>query len=44
VHEVVDGATHQGLEDEEQYAAHVTQAVRDVVASVRDERPLASDR
>ncbi|WP_148575372.1 alpha/beta fold hydrolase [Nocardioides caldifontis] len=43
VHEVVEGATHQGLEDEEQYAAHVTQAVRDVVTSVRTGQQLNTD-
>ena len=43
VHEVVEGATHQGLEDEEQYAAHITQAVRDVVTSVRTGQPLNTD-
>ncbi len=41
VHQVVDGATHQGLEDEEQYAAHITQAVVDVVSSIRGDRPLS---
>jgi pimeloyl-ACP methyl ester carboxylesterase len=39
-HEVVDGATHQGLEDEEQYAARITKAVRDVVTAVRADQPL----
>ena len=43
VHQVVDGATHQGLEDEEQYAAHITQAVLDVLASIRENQPLTSD-
>lgn len=41
VHEVVDGATHQALEDEKQYAAHITRAVLDVVTSIRDDRPLS---
>ena len=44
VHEVVDGANHQGLEDEKQYAAHITQAVLDVVTSVRTDQPLNTDR
>ncbi len=44
VQEVVDGATHQGLEDEEPYAAHITEAVLDVVRSVRDHQPLTDDR
>jgi pimeloyl-ACP methyl ester carboxylesterase len=42
-HEVVDGANHQGLEDEKQYAAHITQAVLDVVTSVQNGEPLATD-
>jgi pimeloyl-ACP methyl ester carboxylesterase len=42
-HEVVDGANHQGLEDEKQYAAHITQAVLDVVTSVQNDRPLTTD-
>jgi pimeloyl-ACP methyl ester carboxylesterase len=40
VHEVVDGATHQGLEDEEQYAARIIEAIRDVVTAVRADQPL----
>lgn len=43
-HQVVDGANHQGLEDVKQYAAHITQAVLDVVASVRNNQPLTTDR
>ena len=43
-HQVVDGATHGGLLAEPQYAAHVTRAVLDVVASVRDDEPLTTDR
>jgi pimeloyl-ACP methyl ester carboxylesterase len=43
-HEVVEGASHQPLEDDEQYAAHITQAVLDVVASVRTNQPLTSSR
>ncbi len=41
VHRVVDGATHQGLEDEKQYAAHITRAVLDVVTSIRNNQPLS---
>jgi pimeloyl-ACP methyl ester carboxylesterase len=40
-HQVVDGADHQGLEDEKQYAAHITQAVLDVLTSIRDNQPLS---
>ena len=40
VREVVDGANHQGLEDNKAYAAHITRAVLDVVTSVRDDKPL----
>jgi pimeloyl-ACP methyl ester carboxylesterase len=42
-HKVVEGASHQPLEDEQQYAAHITQAVRDVVTSVRTGQPLNTD-
>jgi pimeloyl-ACP methyl ester carboxylesterase len=42
-HQVVDGANHQGLEDEKQHAAHITQAVLDVVTSVQNGEPLATD-
>lgn len=41
-HEVVDGASHQPLEDKKQYAAHITQAVLDVVTSVRTDQPLTT--
>jgi pimeloyl-ACP methyl ester carboxylesterase len=41
VHRVVDGASHQAMVDEQQYAAETSQAVLDVVASVRDGRPLS---
>ena len=41
MHRVVDGATHQGLEDEKQYAAHITRAVLDVVTSIRNNQPLS---
>lgn len=43
VHRVIDGATHQGLLDEQQYAADTTQAVLDVVTSVRVNQPLTTD-
>ena len=42
VHEVVAGASHQALEDESQYAAHITRAVLAVVASVRSGQPLSA--
>jgi hypothetical protein len=42
-HEVVAGASHQPLEDEEQYAAHISQAVLAVLASVRNHQPLTTD-
>ena len=42
-HEVVDGASHQPLEDDEQYAAHITQAVLDVITSVRTGQPINTD-
>lgn len=41
VHRVVDGATHQTMVNEEQYAAATTQAIVDVVTSVRSDRPLS---
>jgi pimeloyl-ACP methyl ester carboxylesterase len=40
--EVVAGASHQPLEDNPRYAAHITRAVRDVVASVRTGQPLTT--
>jgi pimeloyl-ACP methyl ester carboxylesterase len=40
VHQVVAGATHAGLEDEPEYAAHITRAVLDVVTSIRNDEPL----
>jgi pimeloyl-ACP methyl ester carboxylesterase len=43
VHRVIAGATHQGLEDEKQYAAHVSQAVLEVVTSIRSNQPLTTD-
>jgi pimeloyl-ACP methyl ester carboxylesterase len=42
-HEVVDGASHQPLEDDKQYAAHITQAVLDVITSVRTGQPMTTD-
>ena len=42
VHEVVQGATHQGLEDEEQYAAHISRAVLATVRSAREHHPLTA--
>lgn len=41
VHRVVEGATHQGMLDQQQYAAHTSQAVLDVVTSIRDNQPLS---
>ena len=41
-HRVLDGATHDSLIDHEQDAAAVTQAIRDVVTSVRAATPLAA--
>jgi pimeloyl-ACP methyl ester carboxylesterase len=40
VHRVVDGASHAGLVEEKQYAAHVSQAVLEVVTSIRSNQPL----
>jgi hypothetical protein len=40
-HRVVDGASHPGLIFDEQYAKVTTQAVLDVVDSVRNAAPLA---
>jgi pimeloyl-ACP methyl ester carboxylesterase len=40
-HRVIDGATHEALIADEKYAATTTQAVLDVVASVRNAQPLA---
>ena len=39
-HRVVEGATHAGLLHDEQYAARTTQAIIDVVLSVRDDTQL----
>jgi pimeloyl-ACP methyl ester carboxylesterase len=41
VHRVIEGASHQGMVDEEQYAADISRAVSDVVASVRNSQPLS---
>ena len=38
---VINGATHQALIAEEEYSAATTQAILDVVTSVRSARPLA---
>ena len=40
VHRVVAGATHEGLIGDERHAAVTTQAILDVVASVRRPAPL----
>ena len=40
VHRVVVGATHQGMLDQKQYAAHTSQAVLDVITSIRNNQPL----
>jgi pimeloyl-ACP methyl ester carboxylesterase len=40
VHRVIDGATHQALIAEEEHAATTTQAILDVVSSVRSAGPL----
>jgi pimeloyl-ACP methyl ester carboxylesterase len=42
VHRIIDGATHQSLIDDEEHAAETTQAILDVVASVRSQRRLVS--
>ncbi len=34
------GATHEGLIEEKEHAAATTQAILDVVSSVRSDRPL----
>jgi hypothetical protein len=41
VHRVIDGATHEDLVVSEEDAAATTQAILDVVASVRSPRRLA---
>ncbi|HEY5787463.1 MAG TPA: alpha/beta hydrolase [Nakamurella sp.] len=40
-HRVVDGATHASMVSDQQHAAATTQAIVDVVSSVRTARPLA---
>ena len=40
VHRVIDGATHQSLILDENHAAATTQAILDVVSSVRNAEPL----
>jgi hypothetical protein len=42
VHRVVDGATHEDLITDEEDAAATTQAILDVVASVRSQTRLVS--
>jgi hypothetical protein len=39
-HRVIDGATHSALLTDEKYAAVTTQAILDVVTSVRNAVPL----
>jgi pimeloyl-ACP methyl ester carboxylesterase len=41
VHSVVDGATHEGLVGDQEYAATTTQAILRVVSAVRSAAPLA---
>jgi len=41
MHRVIDGASHEGLIAEERYSAVTTQAILDVVTSVRSAAPLA---
>jgi pimeloyl-ACP methyl ester carboxylesterase len=41
---VVDGSSHQGLLQEEQYAAQTSRAVLDVVTAVRNHQPLTASR
>jgi hypothetical protein len=41
---VVDGATHQGLLGEKQYAVQPSKAVLDVVTAVRINQPLTAGR
>jgi pimeloyl-ACP methyl ester carboxylesterase len=43
VHRVVDGATHQAMLDDKQYADQTSRAVLDVVASIRHHQPLTTD-
>ena len=42
VHRIIDGATHEDLIADEEDAAATTQAILDVVASVRSQRRLVS--
>jgi hypothetical protein len=42
VHRVIDGAAHEDLVTDEEDAAATTQAILDVVASVRGPRRLVS--
>jgi hypothetical protein len=40
VHRIIDGTAHATLVTEEEHAAATTQAILDVVASVRTQEPL----
>jgi hypothetical protein len=40
LHRIIDGASHAGLLFDEQGAAATTQAILDVVSSVRNDEPL----
>jgi pimeloyl-ACP methyl ester carboxylesterase len=42
-HHVIDGAIHAGLVHDEQYAAATTQAILDVISSVRNDTPLVGE-
>jgi pimeloyl-ACP methyl ester carboxylesterase len=41
VHRVIAGASHEGLVGDKEFAAATTQAILDVVSSVRNQKPLA---
>jgi pimeloyl-ACP methyl ester carboxylesterase len=42
-HRVIEGATHAALLHDEQYAAQTTQAILDVISSVRNDAPLVGE-
>jgi pimeloyl-ACP methyl ester carboxylesterase len=42
-HRVIDGAVHMALLHNEQYAAQTTQAILDVISSVRSDTPLVGE-
>jgi hypothetical protein len=42
-HRVIEGATHAALLHDEQYAAQTTQAIVDVISSVRNDAPLVGE-